>query len=913
MRIYRQQVMFLMILLVCGGFVCNCSSENGNVPKAAIRAEVRLLAGRPQLVINGKPTPPVVYFHPDVNVADVELFAKAGVHVYSFDMRIVLRSWEEIEARIDRLIQADPQAVFFPRVVLNPYKEWLDKNPQCRTQQIDGATHGTKDPSFAAKSWADFAEMRLRQFIRGLERRYPGRVVGYHIAAGLCGEWFWPGCMACIDFNPEAVDAYQQYLKKRYKGNLATLNKAWGRTGESKVIRELTVADMETTDKKIRTAGKSAGPIFSEEAFRQGKRSLVLSHKIDKKRGGGATVFHSAAKPLDLTQYDRIEFWIRPETKNDNYAASLKMTTKSAKGFKGYGIGNITPNLAPKGKWTHVSFGVKRLPRGQVVRAFEFTLWNGSRVNKDGSEIKFYIDDVKYVSRAPGKIKSFTDIRPPDIDSRDMGDFGDFMNPSTRQELVDYRDFVGDVTVEKINRFARAVKEECKQPRIVGTFYNYFIGLSSRPAKMLHGVGHLSMTKLMRSPYVDFMCSPVSYYDRGSGGTEYTQCLEDSVPLHGKMWFNEVDSRTYLTVKERKTDPSLIVTPKAKSIEVLKRHLAHAFLKGAGMWWMDLTKEGWYQDADLMKVVSRGQEIYQEGLLDKWKSTTEIAVIVDDQSAKYLAGDSKVQQALVFWQVPEIARIGAPFDIYIAEDIGDDLPHHKLYIFLNLFKTNKVQMQTIHRILRRDKATALWLYAAGLLGKDISPDNMLKLTGIRFAALAEEYNPHMKIVRSDHPLGKMLPVGLEAGTNIRKPTSRQKRSWLEKTPAVSPVVYPVDDKAAVLARLNYKNKPGMVVKDLGEWKSVWSGAFPLPAKILREIAKYAGVHIYDDKDDFVMANSRFLAIHCRDDGQRNIALPAEFDVYDLWNKKYLARKARNVNVKAKKGSSFLFKLERSRK
>jgi len=67
---------------------------------------------------------------------------------------------------------------------------------------------------------------------------------------------------------------------------------------------------------------------------------------------------------------------------------------------------------------------------------------------------------------------------------------------------------------------------------------------------------------------------------------------------------------------------------------------------------------------------------------------------------------------------------------------------------------------------------------------------------------------------------------------------------------VSPVFVPDDPKATVIGRLP-DGQPGLVLKDFGDWLSVYSVAPVNDCDLLRWLAEKARVHFYIDTPDLV--------------------------------------------------------------
>jgi hypothetical protein len=114
-----------------------------------------------------------------------------------------------------------------------------------------------------------------------------------------------------------------------------------------------------------------------------------------------------------------------------------------------------------------------------------------------------------------------------------------------------------------------------------------------------------------------------------------------------------------------------------------------------------------------------------------------------------------------------------------------------------------------------------------------------------------------------------------------------------------------------LGRLAGLNHPGLVVKKISNWTSIYSSAPIVPAALLREIARVAGCHIYSDGNDVVYANRDYLGIYMPAGGSRTIHLPATSDVTDLLTNQKLGQGEREFAVKEPPNTTLLLKMTRS--
>jgi hypothetical protein len=81
----------------------------------------------------------------------------------------------------------------------------------------------------------------------------------------------------------------------------------------------------------------------------------------------------------------------------------------------------------------------------------------------------------------------------------------------------------------------------------------------------------------------------------------------------------------------------------------------------------------------------------------------------------------------------------------------------------------------------------------------------------------------------------------------------------------------------------------------------------VPAPVLRGIARFAGVHLYNEEGDVLYATSDLLSVHTVAGGQRTFKLPHRVEVvYDLFNDQALAQDANQFEVSLSPASTALY-------
>ena len=199
-------------------------------------------------------------------------------------------------------------------------------------------------------------------------------------------------------------------------------------------------------------------------------------------------------------------------------------------------------------------------------------------------------------------------------------------------------------------------------------------------------------------------------------------------------------------------------------------------------------------------------------------------------------------------------RSGALFDLYLSSDLDHPrMKDYQLYIFTNQCYVDAETMARIQAKLRRNGATAVWLYAPGYItSAGFSLDSMRELTGMTFKA--------------------ELPGGSAPAPAI----TRQDGGNLE---AVS-----------------YRG-----------FQSMYNPRGLTPTQ-LRELCN-ASHPCYADADDVLSANANFLMLHTSTAGEKTITLPRPSRVTELISGKVVAEKTTQFKENLDPGITRVYRLE----
>jgi hypothetical protein len=484
-----------------------------------------------------------------------------------------------------------------------------------------------------------------------------------------------------------------------------------------------------------------------------------------------------------------------------------------------------------------------------------------------------------------------------------------FRDPRKEQAVIDYYRCLAELCGDLVVDFCTTVKQVGGGKILAGAFYGYLMELSWNAGFFAEGVdseyatiqrsGHLGLWKVLQSAEVDFLVSPYSYGFRGIGGEGAAMPPTESMRLHKKLYVLEDDTRTHLSLHDRLNYGRGETLE--ESVAILQRNFANVIAHGQSIWWL----AGWNPGAphvDLSRepafrpLIQRFHDMGTWALnLDRTPSA-QVAIVIDDESFLYEGVKNNLDLPLIFQQrLRGLAHMGAPFDVYLLNDLlGEDVKPYVLYIFLNAFRLDVKRREALQRVVCKDGQTALWIYAPGYEAEDDSLESMAALTGITFGAGTHPWGPFVHLTNLNHPITRGLSQDISWGTNS----------------LIGPVFHAADEKAQVLGDVVYslgRCLPGFVLKEFPQWNSVYSAAPNLPASVLRGLARYAGVHLYNENGDTLYATPDLLAVHTAAGGERDFHLRGKVEiVYDLFGQKVVARNVDRFQVVLAPASTVLF-------
>ena len=425
-----------------------------------------------------------------------------------------------------------------------------------------------------------------------------------------------------------------------------------------------------------------------------------------------------------------------------------------------------------------------------------------------------------------------------------------FLNPalgSPDRELLDFAEFQQKMMAETVLEFARTTREASNGKRLVLFFYGYLFEFG-RPVNGPAVSGHYALDMVRRSPDIDILCSPISYFDRGTGGSAPAMTAAESVEASGKIWLFEDDTRTHLT--DEKNFPGWRDGGESceATLQLLTRNTAQCACRNFATWWMDLGMSGWFNDPRLWDRMKQFEKIDDWFLKNPTPFEPEIAAFIDERSM-LLTSNNRIANPAVYEVRKELGRFGAPYGQYLLGDFLDGRSTAKLNVFLNPWL---LSAETRRKLADQAGGTfAVWAFGSGLFDAERgeSPDAMKELTGFEIEKIPGA-NEDVVLTEAGKNFGLTVPWGRES---VNAPVDFRfviKDALPDETLAVWP-----DGRAAVAVR-----KRG----DSGV--SLFVGVHRLSSELLRGAARKAGARLWTETDCNVSANGPFVILHASEDG-----------------------------------------------
>ena len=417
------------------------------------------------------------------------------------------------------------------------------------------------------------------------------------------------------------------------------------------------------------------------------------------------------------------------------------------------------------------------------------------------------------------------------------------LTEKSEQRFIDYFDFINELVAERIERFAKTIKDASDNRLLVLAFYGYYFELADCQS------GHFRMQKLLNSPYLDGFAGPVSYSDRTSsaphgaiGATSAYMTTMDSIARHGKLWFQESDQRT--TVNGSAKEGWLPGTDSIEAIgQIHKREVGDILLHGCGMWAMDLCGTGWLKDNRIWHTLAGWKDIYASYLEQASETGHFDVIFVVDEAAESIVGQPSfngISGSLLSSFRFSAYRAGISFAFAEISDVASGLfPDGKLYIFLNPYRLHSDTAKKLREQLA-DKY-AVWMYGFGMT----APDDVSALTGMEIQLCAPGTT-------------QLIPNAYAADMGFAVPSLYQNVTHRYASANGTPLGTYADGTAGAFAQ---------------NGRNIFWGGTSLSSENIRALARLCGVHVYTTEEDAFFTDGKFAVYAAMEAGTKTVILP----------------------------------------
>ena len=429
--------------------------------------------------------------------------------------------------------------------------------------------------------------------------------------------------------------------------------------------------------------------------------------------------------------------------------------------------------------------------------------------------------------------------------------------------------------------------------------------------------GTTGMADLLDLPGLDIIATPHDYRCRWPGFGYDPEGIGDSIQLHGKIMMIEEDARSYAN-DERGLFGSI---EPGEEEAVFHRNLAACLSKGQQTYPMDVCV-GYFEAEPIQEVLEKRASIERRFLDIPREDVPSVVMLVDDRSGIHTDFSSEYNDLAVIRQrIWAMNHCGIPTRTFLWDDLKRaDFPTcHKLFLLPNCYRYDAAVLAVLREKLFRDGNVIVFGPGSGITdGETTSPEFAAALMGIDFELFDYEYPRFVTVDNWSHPLAGDFGACDSYGDTHRYgpvlvPFDRSaaeckggmpSRKALASDPA--PFV-----RLGSIALDNGKRRPGLVVKEFGQgaagnatpgprgagdYAVVFTAAVPLPARLLRNLARFSGTHVYAAEDDVIYADSAMVAVHAVKPGPRRIALPRACDVEDVVSGETIGRGLVEINL-----------------
>ena len=442
----------------------------------------------------------------------------------------------------------------------------------------------------------------------------------------------------------------------------------------------------------------------------------------------------------------------------------------------------------------------------------------------------------------------------PDKAEREHCTHGSFRDGVADGRALAYWRFHHHSIADTILYFAARAQHVLHHRKLLGVYFGYLLELNG---ERLWNDGHLAYEDVFFSPDIDMISSPSSYEHRNVSGESAFMVPYDSLKLHKKLYYLEFDHITHVAPPdiEGYAIPGYAsqFQTEEETLEVMRRDYMLCLAKGAALWWFDMF-DGWFRTARMMEEIGRMTALSRTLAGKDMSGVSEVAVFAEGESLYYVSKDEDLNTTLLGKQRRGLARMGAPYDLFSMGDF-ERVAHekYKLYIFPDAFRLSPERRAAILTCCRAAGKSALFQFAPDYVQGD----------GVSVAAASR---------MAGMTLSPCTPGAAPLTVDFFAEDGGAVRVTYKKTPAT---LFAVTDPEAEPLATYPDGSVAMAHCRQGDAHAFFSATGDLPPEALRRVCRMAGVHLYSEANDVVVANRSLIGVYTAKDGETRLHVPQD--------------------------------------
>ena len=419
----------------------------------------------------------------------------------------------------------------------------------------------------------------------------------------------------------------------------------------------------------------------------------------------------------------------------------------------------------------------------------------------------------------------------------------------------------------------------------------------------------VNVTSFVNSDAMDVMVCQPDYRERLPGYPTVSSIPTESFHLHGKLFWSELDYRTYAPVRTGRTGAMRGSAVSLKSLgtaadfpmwqTMYRKVSGEAVATRMGYWLLDMSG-GWYDTPELAADIRCNvweEEIFAGMKPSSWRP--DAAIVVDEvqilpEGREPLDAIPDTDDFIYAAERRLFGTSGVPHERYLAEDVlrHPELLDGKKLVVLAFFRDVDARRAALLKRLAAQRSTIVFLSE----------------TGVRGGALETGFEPVFQ-VRGNASFGhKIVPEPGIKDTVMSLMDVYMMREWVRQIRTGNRCSVKETPGVQVLARYEDDGLPAIAMRDDADCRRVYvcepGGLTPgLMNRLAREAGAYAAVSRGGLQ---INMNGDFVSVHCLRPGAYDFVLPFDCKVLNLKTRAFERTEGRILKMNLTAGETCWF-------